>query len=103
MTKFILTESKIRVNDVQLNKFNVLNALKELFSQFPYPKEFTIKEIKILKEDKFYSEKSLRAMISIFEKLGYIEKLQTKEKKPIKYRFKLNNLEKIIAHFNKMG
>lgn len=105
MTKFIFNNSKkqIIVNALALNRDNVIYVLSLLFKKFPYPDDFTINNIKSdLNLD--YSEKTIRSMIIIYEKMGFIERISPIHQKPIQFQFKKDlDLSDMIIYLSNMG
>lgn len=98
MTKFIFEQDQIKINSLQLNKRNIHTFLQLLFKQFPFPQEFTIKEI-----NSTYSDKTIRAMVFIFEKFQYLQITSPNNTIPKRYRFRHRDLNSFIDHFAKMG
>jgi hypothetical protein len=83
MTRFlILYDHQFRVNDQCINKVSVQQFLRDLLKIFPYPKEFTIKDI-----PSNYTSKTTRAMIFIALQFKIVEILRTRQPIPKFYRF----------------
>jgi hypothetical protein len=98
MTTFIFQQNKFRVNSLQLSRKTLLKALASIFHQFPKQDEFTIKEINYASSDK-----TIRAIIFIFEQFGYLEVCESREIIPKKYRFKSNDLSAMMNDLKQIG
>jgi len=105
MTKFKIIDNKnqIIVNKLKLNRDNVVSFLSKLIKSFNYPSSFTINDIKN-RINTNYSDKTIRAMVFIYNSMNFIEIIPNKSKRTKFYRFKKEmSLLDMINHLYKMG
>lgn len=100
MTDFLFSRDGILVNDQKLSRYRIVVFLARLYEQFPPPKSFSLGEIK-----SDYSEKTKRAMISIFEQLQFLKvAILSKDKRMKVYTFQTDaDFVKMVLNFAEIG
>lgn len=105
MTTFSFEPRQVLVNAVRLSRYQVVVFLTRLLKQFPPPNLFSISDINS-SQYRNYSEKTIRAMISLFLNLNYLQEyVETGRgnKLPKRFYFSNKSLADMILRFAEMG
>jgi hypothetical protein len=100
------TTNSIIVNSIKIKRDNVIYFLSKLFEDHHHKKSFKINDIKVpnTRNKKDYTKKTVRAMLLVFNSMGFIEsQTDSNDSRTKIYRFKEGaKMSKMIARFSKM-